>query len=166
MTPRRLGSALAALVWLIAIVVAAPLSAQFVEQRIADPALEARAGALHKQLRGLVCQNQSIVNSRADLARDLRIVVRERIEAGDTDRQVLDYMVARYGDWVLMKPPFKMTTLLLWLGPGLIFVLAAGGVFVALRRGGRLVAANAAPLSDEERDRLEDILGETPEGGR
>ena len=140
---------LAALMWLVAVVAAAPLSAQFAEDRLADPALEARAYDLHKQLRCLVCQNQSIADSNADLARDLRIIVRERVTAGDSDRQVLDYMVARYGDWVLMKPPFKIATALLWLGPGLAFLLAAGVVFVAFRRGRRPLTAGA-PLSDEE----------------
>ncbi len=156
---------LAALMWLVAVVAAAPLSAQFVEDRLADPALEARANNLHKQLRCLVCQNQSIVDSNADLARDLRIIVRERVMAGDSDRQVLDYMVARYGDWVLMKPPFKITTALLWLGPGLVFLLAAAVVFVAFRRGRRPLTAGA-PLSDEESARLEELLRDASDGDR
>ena len=165
MTDLRARLGFAAVMWLVAVFAAAPLAAQFVEERLADPALEARAYDIHKQLRCLVCQNQSIVDSHADLARDLRIIVRERITEGDSDQQVLDYMVARYGDWVLMKPPFKITTALLWLGPGLIFLLAAGVVVVAFRRGRRTVAAGV-PLSDEERARLDALLADTADGGR
>jgi cytochrome c-type biogenesis protein CcmH len=165
MTVLRRRLDVAALILLAAFFVAAPVSAQFVEERLADPAQEARAYALHKQLRCLVCQNQSIVDSNADLARDLRIIVRERVGAGDSDAQVLDYMVARYGDWVLMKPPFKITTALLWLGPGLIFLLTAGGVFIAFRRG-RGSAAASTPLSSEESARLDELLKDASGGGR
>jgi cytochrome c-type biogenesis protein CcmH len=100
-------------------------------ERLADPALEARARALSNELRCLVCQNQSIDESNADLAHDLRLLLRQRLAAGDTDQQVLDYLVARYGVFVLLDPPFLPTTWLLWLGPPLL-VLSGGG-FLLLR---------------------------------
>src|SRR5262249_56468557 len=96
-------------------------------ERLADPVLEARARALSQELRCLVCQNQSIDESNADLAHDLRVLLRQRLVAGDTDQQVLDYLAARYGVFVLLDPPFLPTTYLLWLTPPLL-VLAAGGV--------------------------------------
>jgi cytochrome c-type biogenesis protein CcmH len=126
---------------------------------LADPALEARAVALAKELRCLVCQNQSIMESDADLAKDLRLLVRERIAAGDTDDQVKQFVVARYGDFVLLRPPFKPKTWLLWLGPALI--AGAGVVGVALfwrRRTSRPAAP--APLSEAERARLDALLGD------
>ena len=113
----------------------APAWAVNPDEMLADPVLEKRAREISKGLRCLVCQNQSIDDSDADLAKDLRIIVRNRLKAGDSDGAVVDYVVARYGDWVLMKPPFKITTALLWLGPGLIFLLMAGGVFIAFHRG-------------------------------
>jgi cytochrome c-type biogenesis protein CcmH len=121
-----------------------------------DPALEARAVALHKELRCLVCQNQSIAESNAGLARDLRQLVRERLAAGDSDDEVLAFLVARYGDWVLLAPPFKARTWALWLGPLLVLGLAAAGVLLWYRRGGSRPAA--APLSAEECRRLQDLL--------
>ncbi len=139
-----------------------PALAQTVDPPLSDPAQEARASDLHKQLRCLVCQNQSIADSNADLARDLRVIVRERISAGDSDRQVLNYMVARYGDWVLLNPPFKATTLVLWLGPALIFFGAAFGVFFFFRRTHRQFAA-AAPLDKDEKRRLDALLGDGPD---
>lgn len=104
-------------------------------ERLADPALETRARALSKELRCLVCQNQSIDESNADLAHDLRLLLRQRLVAGDTDQQVLDYIVARYGVFVLLDPPFSPITWLLWLGPPLL-VLSAGGLLLCrvLRR--------------------------------
>ena len=98
-------------------------------ERLADPALEARARALSKELRCLVCQNQSIDESNADLAHDLRLLLRQRLAAGDTDQQVLDYIVARYGVFVLLDPPFTPTTWLLWLAPPLL-VLGGGGLLL------------------------------------
>ena len=90
------------------------------DEMLDDPALEARAREISKGLRCLVCQNQSIDDSDADLARDLRVLVRERLAAGDSDGQVIGYVVSRYGDFVLMRPPFKAATYALWLGPALI----------------------------------------------
>ncbi len=106
-------------------------SARAVEpsERLADPALEARARTLSKELRCLVCQNQSIDESNADLAHDLRVLLRRRLVAGDTDQQVLEYIVARYGVFVLLDPPFAPTTWLLWLAPPLL-VLGAGGLLL------------------------------------
>lgn len=131
--------------------------AQIVDPPLDDPALEARAIELHKQLRCLVCQNQSIHDSNAELARDLRIVVRERLAAGDTDDQAVQYLVARYGDWVLLRPPLKPATLLLWLGPLVILLAAGAGAAVFLRRAS---GAAPEPLSDAERARLRELLKE------
>lgn len=103
-------------------------------ERLDDPQQEARARAISKNLRCMVCQNQSIDDSDAELAGDLRRVVRARILAGDTDREVYEFVVARYGDFVLMTPPFGRATLLLWLGPALVLVLGGGIVFTVLRR--------------------------------
>ncbi len=131
------------------------------DEAFADTVLETRARALQKSLRCLVCQNQSIDDSNAPLAKDLRRVVRERLVAGDSDREVLDYMVARYGDWVLLKPPFKAATYALWLGPALLLLAAAAGILVYFRRNrGRAIVA--APLSEAERERLEALLDDGP----
>ena len=124
-----------------------------------DPVLEERARDIGKSLRCLVCQNQSIDDSDADLAKDLRRLVRERLIAGDSDDEVTAYIVARYGDFVLLKPPLKAKTLLLWFGPAAILLIAGAGVIVFVRRQARAQMA-AAPLSDEERRRLDRILEE------
>jgi cytochrome c-type biogenesis protein CcmH len=89
-----------------------------------DPAMEARARALSTGLRCLVCRNQSIDDSNAELARDLRVLLRERLVAGDTDEQAVDYLVSRYGNYILLKPPFAATTVVLWLGPALLLLVA------------------------------------------
>ena len=126
-----------------------------------DPALEARAREISAGLRCLVCQNESIDSSNADLARDLRLLVRERLLAGDTDQEVRDYMIARYGDFVLLKPPVKPETYLLWFGPAVILVLGALGVGTYLRRRAPESAeamAVARPLSAAEQDRLDRLL--------
>ena len=128
-------------------------------EELADPALEARARALSREIRCLVCQNQSIDDSEADLARDLRLILRERIQAGDSDAEVQAFLVARYGDYVLLDPPFKAKTLLLWLGPGLILLAGLGAAALYLRRP-RRASTEAAPLSEEERRRLDQLLAE------
>jgi cytochrome c-type biogenesis protein CcmH len=126
---------------------------------LADSALEARARALSKELRCMVCQNQSIDDSEAPLARDLRILVREHLQAGESDRQVIDFLVARYGEFVLLRPRFSWHTALLWLGPAAILVIGVCGIIVLARRHRanfdrahvkqeRLTAAEAARLSD------------------
>lgn len=125
---------------------------------LADPALEKRARNLSAGLRCLVCQNQSIDDSDAPLAGDLRRVVRERLMAKDTDAQVMDYVVARYGDFVLLKPPFKPSTLILWLTP--LAVLLGGIVLARRTTRARPVAddSGSAPLSDAEKAKLERVL--------
>lgn len=139
-------------------VVALPAAAQHLEDRLADPAQEARARELSRELRCLVCQNQSIEDSNAPLARDLRRIVRERVVAGDSDKAVLDYLVQRYGEWVLLKPRFNAQTLLLWLGPGLVLLLGGGIVLALYRRQARAQKAAPAPLDAEEQRRLEALL--------
>jgi cytochrome c-type biogenesis protein CcmH len=138
------------LLWLF--LFAAPAFAIGVDrQTLADPAQEARARALMHELRCLVCQNQSISDSDATLAVDLRGIVRERIAAGDSDAQVKAYLVKRYGDWVLLDPPLNATTFLLWSAP----LLTLGGGLLLWRRRTRGAALEAAPLSEDERAALE-----------
>jgi cytochrome c-type biogenesis protein CcmH len=138
---------------ILVLVTAAPAFAVMPDEILDDPALEARAREISKGLRCLVCQNQSIDDSNADLARDLRVLVRERLQAGDSDEAVLDFVVARYGDYVLLNPPVKTGTILLWAGPGVILLLGIGGVVLMLRR--RADAGTApAPLTPEEEARV------------
>jgi len=127
-------------------------------ERLADPALEARARALSQELRCLVCQNQSIDESNADLAHDLRVLLRQRLTAGDTDRQVLDYVVARYGVFVLLDPPFLPATYLLWLAPPLLVV--GTGAFLVVRARRRRPDPELPALSEEERARAALLLGD------
>jgi len=122
------------------------------DEILSDPALEQRARDLSKQLRCLVCQNQSIDDSDADLARDLRRIVRERLTAGDTDDQVMAFVTARYGDYVLLRPPLRAGTLALWFGP---VVLLVAGIAIMLRRRHRVAAE---PFSAEEDRRLAQLL--------
>jgi len=134
-----------------------------VDAPLDDPALEARARVIHKQLRCLVCQNQSIEDSNADLARDLRVLVRERIALGETDTQVVDYIVARYGDWVLLKPPLNIGTLFLWFGPLVLLATIMIFVLIRLKRGKDRTMENAQELSREEEARIRKILEEQAE---
>ena len=136
-----------ALVTLAALALAAPARAVTPDEQLPDPRLEARARALSQELRCLVCQNQSIDDSNAPLAHDLRVILRERLAAGDTDAQAKAYLVTRYGDFVLLRPPFQPDTWALWLGP--FAVLLAGGAGVALYVRGRSRAA-AVPLSAQD----------------
>jgi cytochrome c-type biogenesis protein CcmH len=127
-------------------------------ERLANPALEARARALSKELRCLVCQNQSIDESNADLAHDLRVLLRERLVGGDTDQQVRDYLMARYGVFVLLDPPFAPLTWLLWLTPP---ALVLGGAGLLLLRARRRRPDPAVPeLSQDESARAALLLGE------
>jgi len=126
-------------------------------EMLADPALEARARAISQEIRCVVCQNQSIDDSAADLAADLRRIVRERLVAGDSDDQVRNYLVARYGDFVLLKPPMKPKTWLLWYGPPAIFLLALAAIIVYFRRRRGVVLA-PKPLSADEAERLQSLL--------
>jgi cytochrome c-type biogenesis protein CcmH len=128
-------------------------------EMLKDPALEGRAREISRALRCVVCQNQSIDDSQAEVAHDMRRAVRERLTAGDSDDQVFAYMVARYGDYVLLKPPFKARTLVLWLGaPALLLI--AGLALLARARRRPAASLPPPPLSDAERQRLSAILGE------
>jgi len=137
---------------------ATPAFAVKPDEMLANPTLEARARAISANLRCLVCQNQSIDDSDADLARDLRLLVRERLVAGDTDKQALDYIVARYGDFLLLDPPFKAKTWALWLGPFVVLAGAALAVGVYVRRQARRAEPATTPLSADEARRLRDLL--------
>jgi cytochrome c-type biogenesis protein CcmH len=133
------------------------------DEMLKDPALEARARHLSEELRCMVCQNQSIDDSEAPLAHDLRVLVRQRLEAGDSDRQVLDYLVSRYGDFVLLKPPFKLETLLLWGLPPLALLVGLAGIVTVARRRTTL-AERPEPLSSEEQAKVATLVGPAPEG--
>ena len=143
---------------LVFLITLATLPAKAVEpdEVLQDKALEARARHISEGLRCLVCQNQSIADSNADLAQDLRRQIREQIAAGKSDDEIVSYMVARYGDFVLYEPPFKATTVLLWAGPALLVL----GGFIGLARflAGRRATAAAPALSPEDRRRAERLL--------
>src|SRR6185295_925324 len=119
-----------------------------------DPAKEARARDLSRELRCMVCQNQSIDDSEAPLARDLRLLVRERIAAGDSDKGVIDFLVARYGEFVLLKPRFERQTLLLWLVPPFVLIGGGLGLWIYARRRPDQKTAEPAALTQEEEARL------------
>jgi len=127
------------------------------DEILPDPALEARARALGKELRCLVCQNQSIDDSDADLARDLRRIVRERLVAGESDREVKEFLVARYGDFVLLEPPVRPDTWLLWGGPAAVAGLGLLAIALYLRRR-RPAEEGPAPLTEAERRKLARLL--------
>jgi cytochrome c-type biogenesis protein CcmH len=141
----------------------APLAAHAVTpgEMLADPAMEARARAITGELRCLVCQNQSIDDSDAALAKDLRMLVREKLKEGMSDAQVRDYVHARYGDFVLLRPPLNPGTLLLWTAPALALMAGAVAVWSAARRNRQTLAT--APLTAEERARL-DLLTRRVDG--
>ena len=137
-----------------------PVGAHAVEpdEVLADRALEARARQLSAELRCLVCQNQSIDESNAPLAKDLRLLVRERLTAGDSDDAVLDFIVARYGSFVLLKPPLGPETILLWTAPLVLLVGIGAGILLRLRQRAVPEAARAGALSPEESEKLRKIL--------
>ena len=138
-----------------------PLRAVELSEVLADPALEARARTLSKELRCMVCQNQSIDDSEAPLAHDLRVLVRERLKAGDTDAQVLNFLVARYGEFVLLKPPLVWHTAALWgLPPAVLLIGFVAIVVVVKRRRNAPPAAEAANLTAAEEARLCELLRE------
>ena len=141
---------------LLLLALAVPAAAVEPNERLADPKLEARARAISAELRCLVCQNESIDESGADLAHDIRVLLRQRLVAGDTDAQARQYIVDRYGDFVLLKPPVEPATYLLWFGPFALLVVAGAGMVVALRR--RHAAAEPPPLDDAEKERLERLM--------
>jgi len=142
-----------------------PLAARAVQpdEMLSDPQLEARARTLSRELRCMVCQNQSIDDSEAPLARDLRILVRERLRAGDSDPQVLNFLVARYGEFVLLRPPFEWHTALLWLAP--LVVLLAGGFSLVFLARKRQPPAVPPALSAAEQERLAQLTGPQPRPG-
>ncbi len=134
------------------------------EEMLDDPVLEARARALGQQLRCLVCQNQSIDDSDAPLAADLRRIVREQLVAGKSEEEIKAYLVARYGDFILLEPPVKPATWGLWVGPFLLLGLGGVLAFIYLRRSRRGATTEDSELSEEERSRLAALLGEDPDG--
>jgi len=138
---------------LLALIVAAPAFAVQPNEMLKDPALEARARALSAQLRCLVCQNESIDESDADLARDIRLLIRRRIVEGQSNPQIRAFLVSRYGDFILLKPPFNLSTALLWFSAPLAFLAGAFGVWAAIRRR----PAPAAPLNADEERRLAEL---------
>ena len=142
----------AALLW-------TPLTARAVQpdEILADPKLEARARDLSAQLRCMVCQNQSIDDSNAELARDLRLLVRERLKAGDSDAAIRAYLVQRYGDFILLKPPFKAETVALWGAPFIILLAGGAAIFLSLRRR-QTPVSEAQNLSEGESVRLRTVL--------
>ncbi len=129
-------------------------------EMLSDPKLEARAEAIGKQLRCLVCQNESIEDSGADLAHDLRVLIRKRVETGDSDSQVIKFVTDRYGDFVLLKPPIEPATYLLWFSPFAILAIGAAGAWLYIRRRG--AEPPGEPLGPEQRRRLERLLLEDP----
>jgi cytochrome c-type biogenesis protein CcmH len=139
---------------LLAALAATPALAVLPQEMLADPALEARARTISQELRCLVCQNQPIDDSNAPLAADLRRLVRERLVAGDSDAAVLRYVVQRYGDYVLLKPPVREDTFVLWYGPFALLALGLVGAAIYIRRRRPDAAPAAAPLSAEEEARL------------
>jgi cytochrome c-type biogenesis protein CcmH len=162
-TIRQLTCAIGHLVAALATLFIALSPAQAVEpgEMLKDPALETRARRISQELRCVVCQNQSIDDSTAPLAHDLRVIVRERLVAGDSDAQVLAFVEARYGSFVLLRPPLKTETVLLWLTP-LLLLGGAAAYLVRTRRRPLGTPAETAPLSPEEQRRLAELIGEAP----
>jgi cytochrome c-type biogenesis protein CcmH len=131
------------------------------DEVLPDPKLEMRARAISQVLRCVVCQNQSVDDSNAPLARDLRILLRERLSSGDTDEQAVDFIVARYGNFVLLNPPFHLNTLALWVGPAVFVLIAAMGFGQYLRRrAGERTTQLAPPLTATEQERIDELFGE------
>lgn len=144
---------------------AAPALAVQPDEILPDPKLEERARNLSRELRCMICQNQSIDDSDAPLARDLRLLVRERLKAGDSDKQVLDFLTARYGDFVLLKPPFNLRTALLWGLPLGLLIVGSIVILFAIRKrreGASESARQVIPLSAEEQARIERLLEGDP----
>lgn len=139
----------------------APAPAVTPDEVLKDPALEARARALSAELRCMVCQNQSIDDSDAPLAHDLRVLLRERIAAGDSDEDVMTFLVARYGDFILLRPPLRPYTVLLWVAPFAVLLIGAVAVVMVFRRQRRPLPA-AAALSPEEREKVAAMMDSDP----
>lgn len=145
------------------IVATAPALAVEPSEMLQDPALEARARDISEHLRCVVCQNQTIDGSNAPLAHDMRLLVRERLLAGDTDAEVLDYVVDRYGNFVLLRPPVEADTIALWVSPFLVLAVTSLGLFAAARA--KTSQRVAAPLTDDERRTLAARIAKNPQGG-
>ncbi len=154
------GSWTSILVAFLLTVFSAPALAVQPDEILSNPVLELRARDLSQGLRCLVCQNQSIDDSDAGLAKDLRVLLRERLSAGDTDQQAMAYIVDRYGNFVLLKPPFQWNTALLWLSPVLLLLLAGGGFYTVLRRN--RATPDPASLNTEDEARLAQLLEDGP----
>jgi cytochrome c-type biogenesis protein CcmH len=153
---------MARVLFLLLLLLPLPSGAVEPDEILDDPALEARARELSKEIRCVVCQNESIDSSNAGIARDLRILVRDRLTAGDSDREVKDFLVARYGDYVLLKPPVKPETWALWFGPAIILLIGGLATAVFLMRRPRQPAAGTPSLSEAEQARLETLLKDDP----
>jgi cytochrome c-type biogenesis protein CcmH len=151
---------LLAVALLIGLLSPTPLLAVQPDEMLPNPAQEARARALSRELRCMVCQNESIDDSEAPLAHDLRILVRERIKAGDSDAQIIDFLVARYGEFVLLKPRLSWHTALLWGLPPVLLLFGGALVLVSLTRRGRALGGEDAKLSNVEEEQLANILSE------
>lgn len=147
-----------ALFTVLLLLLAAPAAAVLPSEQLANPALEARARTISTGIRCVVCQNQSIDDSDATLAHDLRLIVRERLVAGDTDAQTVKYLVDRYGHYVLLKPPFEAATLLLWIGPLAFVVLSLGALFAFVARGKSLRLL--PPLDAAETAQIDALLAQ------
>lgn len=143
----------------------APARAVNPDEVLADPALEARARALSAEVRCLVCQNQSIDDSDADLAKDLRRLIRRRLKAGQDEAEIRAYLVGRYGEFVLLRPPVRRGTWLLWFGPLLVLLAGAAGLFFYFRGRGPQAQPGADRLSAAEQARLERLLDEDGNSG-
>ncbi len=133
------------------------------DEMLDNPVLEARAREISRYLRCLVCQNQTIDDSNADLAKDLRKLVRERLVAGDTNDEVMQYIVDRYGDFVLLKPPMQSNTLILWFGPAAILIVGLLMVMAFYRRSRRNFSRGTPDLTEQEQRQLRDILDNRPQ---
>ncbi len=147
---------LALLLLLLPLFCASPSFAVLPDEMLPDAGQEARAVALSKILRCVVCQNQNIDDSAAPIARDMRLLLRERIAAGDTDDQAVAYLVQRYGNYVLLKPPFQMDTWLLWIAPFLVLAIAGTGFLFSIRN--KSAIPSGKPLTPDERQQLERLL--------
>ena len=152
---------LAAITLALAVIASSSSLAVQPEEMLKDQKLEARARELSRELRCMVCQKQSIDESEAPLARDLRLLVRERLSKGDTDQQVLNFLVARYGEFVLLKPPLESRTFILWALPPVALLTGAAGLFFALRRR-RTAQLEPATLSNEEQRKLSTLVDKPP----
>jgi len=147
---------------LLTLALLAPLAAAAIQpdEVLDDPALEARARAITRELRCVVCQSESIDESNAEIARDLRLLVRERVVAGDSNAEVRDFVVARYGEFVLYRPPFTPGNAALWLSGPAFLLLGGGLAFAFVRRRSRAAAPDRPPLTPEERARLDALTRE------